>query len=85
MPMPALRPTAPFQMPRRVQHNMDARLIIEDGAHYSYFERHVHGPQGGVEVIPHADISIGKHASFKTEFELIKGAVGRMPIFPPPL
>ena len=69
-----------FPNARRVQHNMDARLIIEDGAHYSYFERHVHGPQGGVEVIPHADISIGKHASFKTEFELIKGAVGRMDI-----
>jgi hypothetical protein len=69
-----------FPNARRVQHVMDARLVIEDGAQYAYFERHVHGPQGGVEVIPHAEIFIGKHASFKTEFELIKGAVGLMDI-----
>jgi Fe-S cluster assembly scaffold protein SufB len=59
---------------------MDADIRIGDGADYAYFERHVHGPHGGVEVIPKAKVEVGKGARFKTEFELIKGRVGLMDI-----
>jgi Fe-S cluster assembly scaffold protein SufB len=69
-----------FPFAEKVQHLMDAKIILEDGATYSYFERHVHSENGGVEVIPKAKVTVGKHARFKTEFELLKGRVGVMDI-----
>ncbi len=63
-----------------VQHIMDAKIKIGDGARYSYFERHVHSPKGGVKVYPKAIVEVGRKAHFKTEFELIKGRVGLIDI-----
>lgn len=63
-----------------VQHIMDARIRVGDGARYSYFERHVHSPSGGVKVYPKAVVEVGRRALFKTEFELIKGRVGLIDI-----
>jgi len=63
-----------------VEHIMDARIKIGDGAEYSYFERHVHSPDGGIRVIPKASVTVGRDAYFKTEFELIKGRVGLIDI-----
>lgn len=63
-----------------VQHIMDAKIKIGDGARYSYFERHIHSPKGGVKVYPKAIVQVGRKAHFKTEFELIKGRVGLIDI-----
>jgi len=63
-----------------VRHEMDARITLEKDATYSYFERHVHGPQGGVLVLPRAKVAVGEDARFKTEFVLISGRVGRLEI-----
>lgn len=63
-----------------VRHEMDADITVGKNATYSYFERHVHGPEGGVNVIPRADVEIKEGGRFETEFELIKGSVGRMEI-----
>jgi len=63
-----------------VTHAMDAQITIAPGAEYRYFERHVHGPQGGVVVVPKAKVQLGEGARFSTEFELLKGRVGRMDI-----
>jgi len=63
-----------------VEHRMEARIHIGPGAHYSYYERHVHGPSGGVQVIPKATVELGERGRFKTEFDLIKGRVGEMEI-----
>ncbi len=63
-----------------VEHKMDATIQIGPGAEYGYFERHVHGPHGGVNVIPKAKINLEERARFKTEFELIKGRVGKLDI-----
>jgi uncharacterized protein len=63
-----------------VQHIMDAVIRIGDGAEYSYFERHVHSPKGGIKVYPKARVEVGEKAAFKTEFELIKGRVGLIDI-----
>lgn len=63
-----------------VEHRMDARLEIGPGADYSYFERHVHGRGGGVVVVPKARVILHERARFKTEFELIRGRVGKMDI-----
>jgi Fe-S cluster assembly scaffold protein SufB len=59
-----------------VEHIMDARIRVEDGAEYSYLEKHIHSPSGGVRVYPKAVVEVGTDALFKTEFELIRGRVG---------
>lgn len=76
----ALQAHCVFPFAIDIQHIMDAKIRIGDGAHYSYFERHIHSPKGGVKVYPKAVVEIGKKAFFKTEFELIKGRVGLIDI-----
>lgn len=63
-----------------VQHLMDAKIHVGEGAQYNYFERHVHGEKGGVKVFPKAVVTLDEKAQFKTEFELIKGRVGLIDI-----
>lgn len=63
-----------------LKHIMDARITIGDGAEYTYFEKHIHGPKGGIEVYPKAVVHLGEKARFKTEFELVRGRVGLVDI-----
>jgi hypothetical protein len=63
-----------------VLHSMEADIAIGPDAHYVYLERHVHGPQGGVDVIPHARVVLEEGARFRTDFELIRGRVGKIDI-----
>lgn len=63
-----------------VQHDMQAEIILEEDAEYSYLERHVHSPSGGVRVFPRARITVGPRSRFRTEFELLKGRVGEISI-----
>lgn len=63
-----------------LEHVMDAEINIQDEAEYSYLEKHVHGPTGGVKVLPTAKVTMGKKARFKTEFELVRGRVGLIDI-----
>ncbi len=67
-----------FPKARNVKHLMEADIVVEDNAQYVYYERHVHGPYGGVEVVPHAKIEVGNNAEFSTEFELINGSAGKI-------
>ena len=59
-----------------ITHKMDAVVTIAPGATYEYFERHLHGAEGGVLVVPKTLVPLGEGARFKTEFELIKGHAG---------
>ena len=63
-----------------IVHSMNAEIHVEDGAHYSYFERHIHGSRGGISVYPKAKVVLEQGAHFKTEFELLKGRVGLIDI-----
>jgi len=63
-----------------VKHIMDAKVRVREGASYSYEEKHIHSMEGGIEVYPKAEIELDKNARFKTEFELIKGRVGKLDI-----
>lgn len=63
-----------------LEHVMDAEITIQDGAEYSYLEKHVHGETGGIKVYPTAKVTMGKNARFKTEFELVRGRVGLIDI-----
>ncbi|MDA8424861.1 MAG: SufD family Fe-S cluster assembly protein [Treponema sp.] len=62
----------------KVLHVMDAELEIGEGARLSYLERHVHGPEGGVTIVPKTRVTLAEAARFSTEFELVKGAAGRI-------
>ena len=59
-----------------VIHKMDADIMVAEGATYSYYERHLHGPDGGVTVTPKSKITLLSGASFKTDFDLLQGRVG---------
>lgn len=61
-------------------HKMDANINIGKNAYYKYFERHVHGEEGGIKVIPKAKVNLLEGAHFITEFELLKGKVGEIDI-----
>ncbi len=64
----------------KVQHIMEAKIILEDRAVYRYDEVHYHGATGGIEVVPQAKIKVGKGAYFCANFLLIKGRVGKLDI-----
>jgi len=63
-----------------VRHLMDATIRVGAGADYSYRERHIHSPEGGVLVVPKARIRLAEGARFRTDFELIEGRVGSLDI-----
>jgi len=63
-----------------VTHLMNAEITVGDNASYRYLEQHVHGPMGGVYVVPKARVRLGRNARFDTEFELLQGRVGRIEI-----
>jgi Fe-S cluster assembly scaffold protein SufB len=59
---------------------MDADIHIGEGAKYTYLEKHIHSPQGGIEVIPRAQVELDENARFETHFELLRGRVGKIDI-----
>lgn len=63
-----------------VEHIMDANIVIGEGAEYTYSEKHIHGMYGGVKVYPRAKVSLEKGSRFRTDFELLKGRVGKIDI-----
>lgn len=63
-----------------VLHTMDAEIEIGRRSEYIYLERHVHGREGGVNVIPRAKVTLDEGARFRTDFELLKGRVGKIDI-----
>ncbi|MFP4645792.1 MAG: SufB/SufD family protein, partial [Candidatus Woesearchaeota archaeon] len=63
-----------------VKHVMDAEITLENDSRFSYFERHTHNDKGTTEVYPKSVVKVGKNARYRTEFELLKGRVGRMEI-----
>ena len=64
----------------RVKHLMEGVIRIGEGAEYTYRERHLHSPQGGVEVYPQARVELARGARFHTDFELLQGRVGLIDI-----
>lgn len=64
----------------KVQHLMEAEVEIGRGAAMEYNETHFHGPQGGAEVYPHARVALAEGGTYRNEFKLIQGAVGKLEI-----
>jgi Fe-S cluster assembly scaffold protein SufB len=69
-----------FPFAQAAQHRMQATIDIGPGASLSYTEGHYHGPHGGMQVLPHATIRIGKGARYFSDFSLLSGSVGDLDI-----
>lgn len=63
-----------------ILHEMNANLTIGPGAKYAYVERHVHGPDGGVIVVPKSLVRVLEGATYSTDFEIIRGRAGKIDI-----
>lgn len=62
----------------RLKHVMDAHIHVGPGATMHYRESHYHGPHGGIEVLPKAQVTVDAGGRFFTSFNLVQGRVGRL-------
>ena len=69
-----------FPIAQAAQHRMQAVMTIGPGASLTYTEGHYHGLHGGMQVLPHAAIKIGKGARYFSDFSLFSGSVGNLDI-----
>jgi uncharacterized protein len=69
-----------FPFAKAAEHRMQAVMEIRPGASLTYTEGHYHGPHGGMQVLPHATIKIGKGARYFSDFSLLSGSVGSLDI-----
>ena len=69
-----------FPLAQAAEHRMQAVMEIGPGASLTYTEGHYHGPHGGMQVLPHASIKIGKGARYFSDFSLLSGSVGSLDI-----
>jgi len=69
-----------FPKAEKVRHIMDAVVEIGESAEMRYSEVHYHGLYGGIEVIPKADVRVGKNGRYITDFSLLSGRVGKLEI-----
>ncbi len=69
-----------FMFPEQARHAMDARIELAPGARLTYNEVHYHGVSGGIEVVPKAQVRVGKRAHYRADFSLVRGTVGRLAV-----
>ena len=69
-----------FPFAQAAEHRMQAVMEIGPGASLTYTEGHYHGPHGGMQVLPHATIKIGKGARYFSDFSLLSGSVDTLDI-----
>jgi Fe-S cluster assembly scaffold protein SufB len=69
-----------FPVARSAEHRMQASVTLGHGASLLYTEGHFHGPHGGMQVLPHATITVGRGARYLSNFSLLSGSVGNLDI-----
>jgi hypothetical protein len=69
-----------FPVATAAQHRMQATITIGSRSSLTYTEGHYHGPHGGMLVLPHATVRIGKGARYFSDFSLLSGSVGHLDI-----
>lgn len=69
-----------FPYARAAEHRMQAAMAIGPRASLTYTEGHYHGPHGGMQVLPHATIRVGRGARYFSDFSLLSGSVGSLDI-----
>ena len=69
-----------FPLAEAAEHRMQAVMTLAPDASLIYTEGHYHGPHGGMQVLPHATIKIGKGARSFSDFSLLSGVVGTLDV-----
>ena len=69
-----------FPQAKGVLHQMDAKIKLKRGAQLLYLEKHYHGEKFGTSVRANFDVVLGEETSFKNEFSLETGSVGKLKI-----
>lgn len=62
----------------KLKHIMDAKIHVGKNAEMNYSETHYHGKDGGIEVLPVTKAVVEEGGKLRSEFKLIKGAVGKL-------
>ncbi len=70
-----------FPQAKDIIHKMHAEIKLRKNAKLTYQERHYHGENFGAEVLPSFKVLVDKNASFKNEFILTEGSIGRLKVF----
>jgi len=61
-----------------VRHSMEKTVEIGEGAELHFFDSHIHGLSGGMEVMSTSQVNVGKKGSYSSDFSLTTGRVGRL-------
>ncbi|MCD6233299.1 SufD family Fe-S cluster assembly protein [bacterium] len=69
-----------FPQAKHVLHQMKAKIRLKKGAKLLYIEKHYHGENFGAQALANFDISLGQNSSFKNDFSLQQGSVGKLKI-----
>src|SRR4030067_973929 len=60
---------------------MEATIEGGEGAELRHTEGHYHGVHGGIEVLPHAHVRVGRNGCYFSDFSLTAGRVGRLHVY----
>jgi Fe-S cluster assembly scaffold protein SufB len=69
-----------FPDAERVQHVMEATVSVGEGAELRHSEGHFHGPYGGIEVRPSAQVNVQRGGRYFSDFSLTSGRVGLLDV-----
>jgi len=67
-----------FPNATHVQHIMEGKIHVGEGATMRYKETHYHGQTGGVEVLPKARVTVAKGGRYASTFGLSRGRAGKV-------
>jgi Fe-S cluster assembly scaffold protein SufB len=67
-----------FPNAERVEHRMEARIEVGEGAELKHTEGHFHGANGGIEVRTRAHVEVHRGGRCASDFSLTAGRVGRL-------
>ena len=65
-----------FPEAEHIEHIMESRVVLDEGAEMSYVEQHYHSESGGTFVYPRLKGKLGKNSRLIEEFKLKNGRVG---------
>ncbi len=69
-----------FPRAEKVLHLMQGTVRVGAGASLWYEEVHFHGPHGGIEVVPTIRVEVGEGGSYRGDFALLTGRVGKLEV-----
>ncbi|MDZ7611904.1 MAG: SufD family Fe-S cluster assembly protein [Candidatus Moranbacteria bacterium] len=69
-----------FPESKENRHEMEGFFQVGKGARLYYEEHHYHGKESGATVVPKLNVEVQEGGVFESEFNLVKGTVGKVDI-----